>query len=117
MKKKKTQKRRRIWFSEATFRRLPMSEKLAYLRTAFAALGKGLRVLDRRRAAREDPRYSKTRPPSMPARLGRLLSQANFDRLAIEDKLSYLSRAIREVNQLGDVTPVDRRMRGRVPTS
>ena len=115
--KKKATRRGRTWFSETTFRRLPMTEKLAYLRTAFAALGKGLRVLERRRAAREDPRYSKTRPSSAPVRLVRLLSQANFDRLAMEQKLSYLARAIREVNQLGEVTPVDRRMRARVPTS
>jgi len=110
-KKRKTEKRRRIWFSEATFRRLAMAEKLAYLRTAFAALGKGLRVLERRRAAREDPRYSRTRPTLAAARWVRLLSQAEFDRLAMEDKLSYLSRAIRDVNQ------ADRRMRARVPTS
>jgi hypothetical protein len=115
--KKKTERRGRIWFSEARFRRLPMAEKLSYLRTAFAALGKGLRVLERRRVARDAPRPGSPRPPSAPVRLVRLLSQANFDRLAMEDKLSYLSRAIREVNQLGEVTPVDRRMRGRVPTS
>ena len=115
--KKKAERRGRIWFSEARFRRLPMAEKLAYLRTAFAALGKGLRVLERRRVARAAPRSSSTRPSSAPVRLVRLLSQANFDRLAMEEKLSYLSRAIREVNQLGEVNPVDRRMRGRVPTS
>ena len=109
-KKRKTDKPGRIWFSEATFRRLAMAEKLAYLRTAFAALGKGLRVLERRRAAREDPRYSRMRS-SAPVRWVRLLSQAEFDRLAMEDKLSYLSRAIRDVNQ------ADRRMRTRVPTA
>ena len=114
--KKKTESRGRIWFSEARFRRLPMAEKLAYLRAAFTALGKGLRVLERRRSARDDSRQEKTRPSSEPVRLVRLLSQANFDRLAMEDKLSYLSRAIREVNDR-EVKQVDRRMRGRVPTS
>jgi hypothetical protein len=83
-----------------------MAEKLRYLRAAFAALGKGLRVLERRRSVREDPRYSRTRPSSGSARL---LSQGEFDRLAMEDKLSYLSRAIQEVNQ------VDRRKRARAP--
>ena len=103
-------------FSEARFRRLPMAEKLAYLRAAFTALGKGLRVLQRRRTAREEPRYPKTRPPSAPVRTVRLLSQAKFEQLAMEDKLSYLSRSIREVNRAG-VVRVDRRMRGRAPTS
>ena len=92
-----------------------MAEKLAYLRAAFAALGKGLRVLERRGSARDEPRDSKTRPPAAPVRRVRLLSQAEFDRLAMEDKLSYLSRAIREVNDR-EVKQVDRRMRGRGPT-
>jgi hypothetical protein len=94
-----------------------MAEKLAYLRAAFAALGKGLRVLERRGAAREVPRYSKTRPSSGPVRVVRLLSQGDFERLPMEDKLSYLSRAIREANQVGDINQVDRRMRGRASTS
>ena len=115
MKKKNAGSRGRVWFSQAKFRRLPMAEKLAYLRASFAALGKGLRVLERRGAARDDPRYSKARSSAGPVRLVRLLSQASFDRLAMEDKLSYLSRAIREVKQ--DVKQVERRMRGRVPTS
>ena len=84
-----------------------MAEKLRYLRTAFTALGKGLRVLERRRSARDNSRYIRTRPWSVPVPLVPLLSQSEFDRLAIEDKLSYLSRAIREV----------RRMRAQVPTS
>jgi hypothetical protein len=93
-----------------------MTEKLAYLRAAFAALGKGLRVRERRGSARGEPRDSKTRPSSAPVRLVRLLSQTEFDRLAMEDKLSYLSRAIREANDR-EVNQVERRMRGRVPTS
>lgn len=93
-----------------------MAEKLAYLRAAFNALGKGLRVLQRRRSARDDPGYARTRPPSAPVRRVRLLSQADFDRLAMEDKLSYLSRSIREANQAG-LVEVERRMRGRVATS
>lgn len=93
-----------------------MAEKLAYLRAAFAALGKGLRVLERRRSARVDSRDNKARPSSTPVRLVRLLSQAEFDRLAMEDKLSYLSRAIREATGR-DVKQVDRRMRRQGPTS
>ena len=114
--KKKTESRGRTWFSEAKFRRLPMAEKLAYLRSAFSALGRGLRVLERRRSARDDSRQEKTRASSAPVRLVRLLSQTEFDRLAMEDKLSYLSRAIREANDR-EVNQVDRRKRGQVPTS
>jgi len=93
-----------------------MTEKLAYLRAAFAALGRGLRVLERRRSARDEPSDNKARPQSAPARVVRLLSQAEFDRLAMEEKLSYLSRAIREANDR-EVNQVDRRMRRQGPTS
>ena len=88
-----------------------MAEKLVYLRTAFAALGKGLRVLERRRRVPDNRRDYRTRPSSAPVQLVRRLSQAEFDRLAMQDKLSYLSRAIRDVKQAG------RRMRGPISTS
>jgi hypothetical protein len=77
-----------------------MAEKLVYLRTAFNALGKGLRVPERRRSARDNSRYNRMRPSYVPLPSVPLLSQAEFDRLAMADKLSYLSRAIREVRRM-----------------
>jgi len=61
-----------------------MQAKLAYLRSAFSALGKGLRVLDRRRSP----------PRTTPA-----LTKDQFRRLALSDRIAYLSRVSGELRE------------------
>ena len=97
--------RPKVRFSAAKFERLPMPEKLAYLRAAFSALGNGLQVLERRRSAPrnsapagETARKNRTRELQRTDSVARLLSRADFEQLSIEDKLAYLSGAFRELS-------------------
>lgn len=83
----------RVRFSAAKFKRLPMPEKLAYLRAAFSALGNGLQVLERRRSA---PR---TLAPAGESLRPEILSRAQFEQLSLEEKRTYLSGAFRELEQ------------------
>jgi hypothetical protein len=105
--------RARIRFSAAKFKQLPMAEKLAYLRAAFSALGNGLQVLERRRSAPRTPvpdgETMRLHATSASPSFTRMLSRANFERLSLEDKLTYLSWAFLELKQ------VQRRMRGVAP--
>ena len=95
--------RTRIRFSAAKFKRLPMAEKLAYLRAALGALGNGLQVLERRHSAPRTPvpdSETNRRAPSTsrPApSFTRLLPRAKFDRLSLEEKFTYLSWALLEL--------------------
>jgi hypothetical protein len=94
--------RRRILFSAAKFKRLPMAEKLAYLREAFGALGNGLQVVDRRRsppAAAALERKSLFRGATTRAGDAGLLSRPEFDLLTLEKKLEYLAVAFRELQR------------------
>ena len=108
--KKKNERRGPIRFSAAKFKRLPMAEKLAYLRTALNAVGRGLLVQERRSGpSRTAPRAATSRNnrslsfrqavaadwPVVP-----MLSKADFDRLTIEHKLAYLSRTIRQLKEV-----------------
>jgi hypothetical protein len=105
-----------IRFSAAKFKRLPMAEKLAYLRAALSALGNGLQVLERRRSTPRTPvpdgetMRQRVSAPSPPASLfTRALSRANFEQLSLEDKCTYLSWAFLELKQ------AQRRMRSAAP--
>jgi len=107
--------RTRIRFSAAKFKRLPMAEKLAYLRAALGALGNGLQVLERRHSAPRTPvpdsetdRRAPYAPRPAPS-FTRMLSRAKFDRLSLEDKFTYLSRALLELKH------AQRRMRSLAP--
>ena len=101
----KSDGRTRIRFSAAKFKRLPMAEKLAYLRAALGALGNGLQVLERRHSAprtpvpdRETTRRARSASGPAPS-FTRMLSRAKFDRLSLEDKFTYLSWAMLELKQ------------------
>ena len=97
----------KVLFSAAKFRRLPMAEKLAYLRAALSGLGNGLQVLERRHSA---PRNSvptgetaganRSRAPRRIPSFARMLSRAQFERLSLEEKRAYLSGAFRELKQV-----------------
>ena len=96
--------RPKIRFSAAKFERLPMPEKLAYLRAAFSALGNGLQVLERRRSASrnsvptgETARQNRSAELRRTPSFARMLSRAHFEQLSLEDKLTYLSGVFREL--------------------
>jgi hypothetical protein len=93
----KKERRAAVRFCPATFKRLPIEEKLAYLRAAFKALGSGQTVADdRTRAPRRPVVDGATRDPIVP-QLAPMLSKAEFDRLTLDQKLAYLSRAHRNL--------------------
>ena len=98
----KNERRAAVRFSAAKFKRLPMAEKLAYLRSAFGALGNGLHVVEVPvRKRRPAPARTESKPirPALPAHL-HMLSRAQFNRLTIEQKLDYLSRAHRNLQEV-----------------
>lgn len=103
----KSDKRPKVHFSAAKFKRLPMPEKLVYLREAFGALGNGLQVLERRHSP---PRKAETLRPEREslfrgsgatpvASSSGMLSRAQFDQLTLENKLEYLAIAFRQLRQ------------------
>jgi len=111
----KPERRTPIRFSAAKFKRLPMAEKLAYLRAALGALGNGLQVLERRHSALRTPvpdsetdRRAPSASRAAPS-FTRMLSRAKFDRLSLEDKFTYLSWAMLELKH------AQRRMRSLAP--
>ena len=89
-------------FSAARFKRLPMAEKLAYLRAAFGALGSGLEVVDRRNHAERPMQPAAESRPIRGSRnlpLIRVLSRTEFNRLTMDEKLEYLSRTHRDLRE------------------
>ena len=98
---KKKERQATVRFSPATFERLPMAEKLAYLRAAFGALGGGLEVVERR-SQQKRPLSPAVEGPihrSHPLPLIRMLSRAQFNRLSMDQKLAYLSRTHRSLQE------------------
>ena len=109
-KKKEKARQATVQFSPARFKRLPMAEKLAYLRAAFGALGGGLEVVERRGQEKRPQPPPVGGPirrlPRLP--LIRMLSRAEFNQLSMDQKLAYLSRThrtLREAAKKWGLTP------------
>ena len=100
-KKKQKERQATVRFSPARFKRLPMAEKLAYLRAALGAMGGGLEVVERRGQEKRPLPPAVGGPirrlPRLP--LIRMLSRAEFNQLSLDQKLAYLSRTHRTLRQ------------------
>ena len=91
----KKDRRAQVRFSPAKFRQLPMGDRLAYLRAAFASLNRGKPLVEVTRTGARKPQRSARLPSYI-----RLLSMAGFERLTPAKKihyLKYLSRAYAEL--------------------
>jgi len=95
--KKEKDRRAEVRFSAEKFSKLPMGEKLVYLRAAFDAVGGGKRVIEipGKRPPSKSGR-TRTRPPSYI----RLLAMAGFEKLTIHKKIAYLKYLARAYAEL-----------------
>ena len=96
------ERRAAVRFSAARFKRLPMAEKLAYLRSAFSALSNGMQVVDIEPPSRKaSPQMVVESKPGGPLASPpmRWLSKSEFNRLTMDRKLEYLSRIHRDLEE------------------